>query len=294
MLGIDRCAGECELGFRATRGLPGAVEEIRPLLGGREIEPGRRDALAASPAPDFSVSPWHERLGKLRLLDHIPNFTIDDVVAAAPFATAPWLVPHDASSLIAHRQVGRILTELRTALWVSVPRDNAELHPWLASNLNLALARSEPVPNRPSYEVQFKALLGDQEAGEEAERRAYCQLALADISNVVDLLVTIFDKVPHREWFRQVMLITRAPDNLEIGSTSDVLYAELVGTDNDRRPGPEPVIRNSIIRLVAARWLQANPFTMPDPELRATIKDCCASLRALSRRPDVGDLNLDI
>lgn len=297
MIGIPRYTPECEFACRATGGLPGAVDQVKPLMRDRRIEPGRRDALVPCPSHP-GADPWSERLGGLRLVDQLLGLTIADVVAAAPYATAPWLVPHDAGSLTSHPNVGRILTELRTALWVTAAsetaatKDHAQLHPWLASTLNFALAHSAALPDGPSYHTQFTALLRDQTPGGDPVRRAYCQLALRGISYAVDLLTASFDELSHREWVSTLALITSAPDNMPLDQTSISLYGELVEQDcRERAEGRSPA-RNTIARIVAARWVDANRFTMPDPSLRHTLTDCCVSLRALSKRPDVSELQL--
>jgi len=290
-IGIGRYRAECELACRATGGLPGAVMEVIPLIRDRAVVPGERNALAGQAQPGPAPDPWSARLERLRLLEHLPGLSLPELIAAAPFATAPWLVPHDASSLVSHPNLGRILTELRTALWV---RD--EMHPWLANNLNRALARMTPQPGllQASYDSGFETLLADQAASAEPARQAYCQLALGKFSDAVDHLVAIFDEVPHREWIAQLSLIARAPDNLPLSQAAWALYEGLVQADGQERATGRPATRNTIARLVAARWVEANEFTMPDRRLRRIVRDCCASLQMQSKRPDVSDLGPDV
>jgi hypothetical protein len=159
------------LAHRATGGLLGAVCQLKAVLAERIVEPGSRAALSvgepAGPASegarsegaqpegarsteDLTGNPWYSRLTALRLADHLGDVHIDDFVTAAPFATAPWLIPTSATSRIRERHVGRILTELRTAFWVTAPPergvipDYVTLHPWVAGNLVSALAHHGP------------------------------------------------------------------------------------------------------------------------------------------------------
>ncbi len=135
ILGINQRAPECVLAQRATGGLPAAVHLLKGLLHDRKFQPGARDVLELADPARPDADPWRERVAGLRLAQRLPDVGIDEFVTAAPFATAPWLLPHDATSLITRPHVGRILTELRTALWITAstrrgatPND-AELHP---------------------------------------------------------------------------------------------------------------------------------------------------------------------
>jgi hypothetical protein len=126
ILGIGSRAPECILAQRATGGLPAAVHVLKGLLRDRQFRPGARDILGSANPVRPGADPWRERLASLRLARHLPDVGIDEFVTAAPFATAPWLIPHNATSLISRPHVGRILTELRTVghraeTWVRNP-----------------------------------------------------------------------------------------------------------------------------------------------------------------------------
>jgi hypothetical protein len=236
--------------------------------------------------------PWRKWLADLRLAQHLRDVGIDEFVTAAPFATAPWLLPHNATSLIARPNVGRILTELRTALWITAstsggatPND-AELHPWIARTLVSVLAR-----NGTSYLDQFEALLNDPDTFSDPARKAYCQLALGRIGEVVDAFEASFDQGPHQEWIDRLELVARAPDNQLLDRSCAELYEELVTTAIGNTPGDRSLAGNTITRLVTARWLAANPFAMHDPVQRDIIKHAYGEeLPPLSKRPDVAAL----
>jgi hypothetical protein len=284
---------ESELALRATAGLPGAVKQIKPLLAGRQIQPGQRDVLAAASSPDGG-NPWVERLRELGLLQ---AFDANELVAAAPFATAPWLVSPAADSPSSESRIGIILTELRDALWVGAPAglaataDQAELHPWLARTLNSALAWSDgQIP--ALYNLQFNKLLNDQVNGAEPVRRAYCHLALGNFSEAVDFLVDSFDKIAHGDWIGQLMLITGAPDNMALTVRSKRTYEHLVTRYAQEHPSDGSPSRLPIARLTAAQWLQANRFTVPDPELDKIVQDSLATLKQQSKLPFLGDLKI--
>jgi len=293
ILEISQRAPECILAQRATGGLPAAVHLFKRLLGDRHFRPGARDVLgSADPArPDADL--WRERLAGLRLTRHLPDISIDEFVSAAPFATAPWLLPHNATSLISRPHVGRILTELRTALWGiaskhgGVTPNYSELHPWLARTLVSALARRDAVSRHSSYTAQFEALLNDPDTLGDPARTAYCQLALGRIGQVVDAFEDSFDEGPHQEWIDRLELVARAPDELPLDRSCGEFYEELViKAAHGRSPAG-----NIITRLMAARWLVANPFAIPDPALRDIIRHAYGEeLPPLSRRPDVAAL----
>jgi hypothetical protein len=293
ILEINQRAPECILAQRATGGLPAAVQLLKGLLRDRQLPPGARDILKVANPTRPNIDPWRERLDGLRLARHLPDLGIDEFVTAAPFATAPWLLPHNATSLISRPNVGRILTELRTSLWGIAPKHGggtpnyAELHPWIARTLVSALAQRDTASNRPSYTDQFEALLNDPDTFDDPARKAYCQLALGRIKEVVDAFEDSFDKVPHQDWIDRLELVARAPDDLPLDRNCGELYDELVITAaHGRSPAG-----NTITRLITARWLVANPFAIPDPAQRDIIKHAYGEeLPPLSRRPDVAAL----
>jgi hypothetical protein len=239
---------------------------------------------------------WRSRLDDLRLAAELPGIGIDEFVTAAPFATAPWLIPADATSLISQPHVGRILTELRSALWVTVPApsggaaDYAELHPWIARTLVAALAARHSSPDEPSYEAQFGALLDDPDTQADEVRTAYCQLALGRISEVITFFEDSFKASPHRVWVDRLRLVTRAPDNLALERDSYELYDGLVQQDNKNVPQGRSPVGNIVRRLVIARWLAANPFATPHPKLRTVISTEYEALSPFSPQPDVSPL----
>ena len=292
ILEINQRAPECILAQRATGGLPSAVHLLKGLLHDQQFRSGARDVLGSADPARPDADPWRERLAGLRLAQRLRDVSIDEFITAAPFATAPWLLPHDATSLIARPNVGRILTELRTALWITAstrggaaPND-AKLHPWIAQTLMSALAR-----NSTSYRDQFEALLHDPDTSGDPARMAYCQLALGRISEVVDAFEASFDHGPHQEWIDRLELVARAPDNQRLDRSCAELYEELVTTIIDNTPGDRSSAGNTITRLVTARWLAANPFAMPDPTQRDIISHAYGELPPLSRRPDVAALH---
>jgi hypothetical protein len=293
ILEISQRAPECILAQRATGGLPAAVHLLKGLLRDRQFRPGARDIFGSADPARPNANPWRERLDGLRLTRHLPNINIDEFVSAAPFATAPWLLPHDATSLISRPNVGRILTELRTALWATAPKDGggtpnyAELHPWIAQTLVSALARRKATWHHPSYTDQFEALLNDPDTLGDPARKAYCQLALGQLNEVVDTFEASFDNGPHQDWIDRLELVARAPDNLPLDRSSAELYEELVTTAAEDRSSAG----NIITRLVTARWLAANPFAIPDPALRDIIQHAYEELPPLSKRPDVAALH---
>jgi hypothetical protein len=296
ILEIGSRTPECILAQRATGGLPKAVHLLKGLHD-RQFRPGARDVLGSADPARPGADPWRERLAGLRLARHLPDVGIDEFVVAAPFATAPWLIPHNATSLISRPHVGRILTELRTALWSTAPKHGGvtpnygELHPWIACTLVSALARRDTALDRPSYTDQFEALLNDPDTFGDSARKAYCQLALGRIGEVVNAFEASFDQGPHQEWIDRLELVTRAPDALPLDRSCGELYEQLVTTNVDEMPRGRSPAGNTITRLITARWLMANPFAMPDPALRDIIRHAYGEeLPPLSRRPDVAAL----
>ncbi|MGH3852974.1 MAG: hypothetical protein ACRDR6_05640 [Pseudonocardiaceae bacterium] len=297
ILGSSPRAPECILAQHATGGLPAAVHLLTGLRRDRQFRPGARDVLGSTDPARPGADPWHERLASLRLARHLPDIGIDEFVAAAPFATAPWLIPHNATSLISRPHVGRILTELRTALWSTtlgnIAPENGSgtpnygaLHPWIARTLVSALARRDTAP---SYPEQFEALLNDPDTFNDPVRKAYCQLALGRIGEVVDAFEASFDQGPHQDWIDRLKLVTRAPDDHPLDRDCGELYKQLVTTNVSKTPHDRSPA-NTITRLITASWLAANPFAMPDPALRDVIAHAYQELPPLSRRPDVAAL----
>ena len=299
ILSTSQYSPVCDLVQRATGGLPGAVELVASLVRDRTVPTGARDVLETSESAGFDVDLWYDRLKKFGLPQERSEARpteLDDLISAAPFATAPWLVPGDARSIVSFPQIGRILTELRASLWItpSIARDttsdDTELHPWIGRILVSALAHRKPNERLPSYEDQFKALLRDDETKRDPARTAYCQLALGQLSEVVSFFEKSFDTESHRDWSARLRFVTRAPDNLSLQKSCTELYQELVNADAKAFPIRSP-IRNVVARLVAASWLAANPFAVSDKMLQNEIANAYRALQPLSRRPDVGDLH---
>jgi hypothetical protein len=296
MLDRRELSGASTLARRATGGLPKALGVVHSLLPAGEPPDGSRDLLrpADTALPESDL--WRARLDDLQLADHLPDIGTDEFVTAAPFATAPWLIPVNATSLISRPHVARILTELRAALWVSVPEadgsttDHAELHPWVARTLTTALATREALPGKPSYEAQFEALLDDPDTQADPVRKAYCQLALGRISDVIGFFETSFNAGPHQTWANRLRLVTRAPDNLPLDRDSYELYSAQVQQDNKKFPGERTPVGNIVRRLVIALWLAANPFATPDPKLKKVITEGYEALPHWSRQADVAAL----
>jgi hypothetical protein len=146
-------------------------------------------------------------------------------------------------------------------------------------------------PDRPSYTDQFEALLNDPDTVGDPARKAYCQLALGRIGEVVDAFEASFDKGPHQEWIDRLELVARAPDDQPLDRGCGELYEKLVTTNVGTTPLGRSPAGNTITRLITARWLAANPFAMPDPDLRRIIRHAYGEeLPPLSRRPDVAAL----
>lgn len=296
MLGVARRDPACELAHRASGGLPTAVKVVAPLVRDPKPAPGARDALGPSEDPGL----WRTRLAEVGVTRRTAGGSpteMDELISAASFATAPWLVPAEATSVVTHPRLGRILTELRTSLWVIAPSDGgatanyAELNPWLAGTLVSALTERAAGAGLPSFTDQFTALLEDPDTAEDPARRAYCQLALGQVGAVVSAFTASFDTEPHLAWTNRLRLVTRAPDNLPLTRCGVGLYDELVNQHIATTPPQRPPIGNIVTRLVIAKWLTANPFAVPDPTLRDVITDAYQDLRGQSRRPDVGDLH---
>lgn len=303
VLGVKTTDLRCELTQKATGGLAMAVHTLMPLLAGNEPTPGSRNLLGPVPAgTDPADEPqetalWRERLVKLRLDQHLGDVGIEDLVSAAPFATAPWLVPHSSPSLISAPQIGRILTELRSALWVTAPArggataNYAELHPWVAQTLVSALLARESKGDQPSYRDRFDSLLGDQGHDDDRVRTMYCRLARGETSAVTTFFTACFDEVPHQEWISRLRLVTGAPSDKPLERPVPALFTELVEADVATCPQRSD-LRNIVIRLVGALWLAKNPFVVPDPVQRRAIADNYRSLPPKSRRADVDALNV--
>ncbi|TWF93482.1 hypothetical protein FHU35_15326 [Saccharopolyspora dendranthemae] len=290
LIGRSQYFGEAQLAQRATDGLPKAVQAVADLLPEGDLHEGRRDTLAPEePTPEA----WQQRLTELGVSEQLHDVDLSEFVHAAPFATAPWLVPSESTSLVPLPQAGRILTELRSALWVIAPdrdggtEDHTLLHPWIARTLLFALhARGEG----DSYERQFTALLDDPHTRRDLARTTYCRLALGRFSEVVDTLHTKFDEIPHQKWVDLLALVTSAPDNKPLHRDNAELYAELVEQDVAEGPAERGRVRNVLARLVAAHWLLANPLAGPDEERKEIVKQSFHELAPLSRRPDVAAL----
>jgi hypothetical protein len=298
-LGVNRHDPLSQLVHRASGGLPAAVRALAPLVRDAAPVPGARDVFGppgSAPEPNL----WRTRLAGIwrpRATPDGPPTGVDELISAASFATAPWLVPADAESIVTHPRLGQLLTELRTSLWVTAPVDGgatadyAQLHPWLASTLMSALTERTAAQGLPSYAELFTALLEDPDTAGDPVRTAYCMLALGRVGVVVSAFTTTFDTEPHSEWTGRLRLVTQAPDNLPLSRRGAELYDALV-TRHVAATAPErDTIGNVVTRLVIATWLAANPVAMPDPVLRDVIADSYLALRRLSRRPDVGDLH---
>ncbi len=205
MLGTSLADPKAEFAYRATGGLPLAVDQLKAVLQERVVEHGARDLLGPGEASDPASDLWHRRLKALKLVDHLPELSIDDFVTAAPFATAPWLIPASAMSRSSQPNIGRILTELRTALWVTARAEgdmagHVTLHQWIAANLVSALADRRPSGGCLPYDDQFGALIDDVDGSKHPVHLAYCQLALGNVDTVITRFEEEFDKIPHEEW----------------------------------------------------------------------------------------------
>jgi hypothetical protein len=307
MLGIAESDLRTVLAQRATGGLPALVETVKPLLVGRDPEPGVRDVLRPFDRGRPEAGQWQERLARLRLRRHLGDISIEEFVSAAPFATAPWLIPADATSPASAPHVSRILTELRSALWVLAPSRrgdiagywltaptgggtalNAELHPWVARTLAAALAARDHTASQPSYQDQFETLLADPATAADPVRKAYCQLALGQVSAVVDYFTEVFDRRPHQAWIGQLRLVALAPDNRSVDQRATELFDTLVSEDVERNPSRSD-LGNIVTRLLIRLWLAKNPFVMPDRSIWSGIADDYSDLRSKTRR-DVSPL----
>lgn len=291
ILGTGVRSPAARLAQRASGGLPHAVHAIKDLLDGRPLDRQRRDVLW--PDDPAESGACQERLKELRLSHHLLDVDIEEFVTAAAWATAPWLVPAESAGLVSQPKIGRILTELRTALWVIAPErrggteDHTVMHPWIARTLLSALAART---GEPSYETQFRAMLDDSNVRRDPERHAYCLLALGEFSPVVDMLEERFDRIPHQDWVDLLTLVTGAPDNKPLDHGHDALYQELVGEDLRGGAEDRSTVRNVLTRLVAAAWLVANPLVGPDDERKRMVAQYFRELAPLSRRSDVAAL----
>jgi len=281
----------CRLAQQATGGLPAALTVIESRLRDHSPAPGARDVLWPVDRDDI----WLRRLAQLRIHEHLGHIGIDEFISAAPWATAPWLIPSDAPGKVGRPNVPSILTELRAALWVTVPAHGGggtpnytELNPWLARALVSALiARST---SSDDYMTQFEALLTDQTTQFDPVRQAYCQLALGRVSDVVTFFEDSFDSVPHQEWLDRLRLVAGAPDNKPIDQHAGALYHTLVDEDVKAKPDNRTDVRNVVTRLVCALWLARNPFAVPDPALWHTIRDAYVDLRGKTLLSDTAPL----
>lgn len=319
ILKVGRSSRVCGLVTRATGGLPAAVDRAAHLLREGVPAPGTRDVLEPAAPDQARADLWKQRLLEAGVDERLSavQVDVDQIITAAPFATAPWLLSDKAISQIRQPDIGQILTELRMALWVTVPEENeaawamdektteqnqattdyAELHPWIARGLLSALVHRDGAVDRPTYAEQFSVLLDDLGTHDSAVREAYCRLALGRTGEVVSFFERWFDTVPHRKWVNGVKLVTRAPDD-EAGSgertaarsTTADLYHRIVDEEFRVAGAESPPIRNTITRLVVAEWLAANPFAVPDRDQDTLIAHTYRSLIPLSRRADVGAL----
>lgn len=281
LLGRDVPRAHAEFAHRATGGLPGAVQHVARVLRDKEIVPGARDSLGAG-----GPEPWQSWLSALGL----STVDVDELVAAAPFATAPWLVQPRAEGAVVQPRVGPILTELRATLWVRAgegagARDQVTLHPWLAGNLTSALARRDG--GAPGYRAQFAALRAV--AGTDEVRLAYCRLALGEFPAVVDLFERDFPDLPHLEWLDRLTLVVHAPDDQPLGAGYDELREQLVKADREHQPGRTPV-RNELARLIATSWLATNPFAVRGSAQNRDIELALVNLARASELADTAHL----
>ncbi|MDA3624743.1 hypothetical protein OU415_04780 [Saccharopolyspora sp. WRP15-2] len=291
ILGTSVRSPAARLAQRASGGLPRAVHTVQNLLDGRPLDQARRDALW--PDDLAEADSFRERLEDLRLSHHLLDVDLEEFVTAAAWATAPWLVPAESTSLVSQPKIGRILTELRTGLWVIAPErrggteDHTVLHPWIARTLLSALAARD---GEPSYETQFRAMLEDTTVQRDPERKAYCLLALGEFAEVVTMLEERFDRIPHQDWVDLLTLVSGAPDNKPLQHDHDALYQALVREDQRGKPDDRSTVRNVLARLVAAAWLLTNPLAGPDDERKKLVAQCFRELAPLSRRSDVAAL----
>ncbi|MGW3959476.1 hypothetical protein ACWED2_06605 [Amycolatopsis sp. NPDC005003] len=281
LLGRDVPRARAEFAHRATGGLPGAVKHVARVLPGREIVPGARDLLG-----DNGPGPWQSWLSELGL----SAVEMDELVAAAPFATAPWLVQPRAEGATVQPRIGTILTELRASLWVRASghdgtQDQVTLHPWLAGNLTSALARRDD--DAPGYRAQFTALRTI--VGTDDVRRAYCLLALGEFPAVVDLFERDFPDLPHLQWLDRLTLVVHAPDNQPLTSGYDELREQLVKADREHQPDRTP-LRSELARLIAASWLVTNPFAVRGSAQNRDIELALVNLSRTSERADTAHL----
>ena len=261
LLGEDVPRATAAFVHRASGGLPKAAKQLAQTLGDAPVREGARDVLGTS-GPD----PWRTWLADLRL----STVDTEALVTAAPFATAPWLVPLPEHGLVGQPHVGPILTELRASLWVNAPGngggtpDHVTLHPWLAGNLVSALARRNGGAG-PTYAAQFTALRGAP--GADDVRRAYCLLALGDFPAVVDLFERDFPELPHREWVDRLTVVVHAPDAQPLDEDYERLYGKLVDADVERKPGrahrdpqqPRPPARRELAQREPVRGARPRP-----------------------------------
>jgi hypothetical protein len=290
ILGVEADSPVCRFAQRAAGGLPGPTRHLSGYVS-HDAAAGARDVLASGTA--VTADRWREVLRTLRLTDHLNGIDLEHFISAAPFVTAPWLVPHDTASLISQPEVGGILTELRTAMWINGPRtdgpaaDYAHLQSWVGRLLIAALIQ-RGTDAAVSYPTQFKALLADSRG--DATQEAYCRLALGEVDEVVVQFVEDFHRVAHQDWVDMLRFVTSAPDQLPASRTSGDLYHDVV-THLDSLQLPDP-LAHTVTRLTVASWLAANPFAIPDPALWRIIENSYRDLAPMSRRSDVSALHL--
>ena len=295
ILDVKESSRKCALIHRATRGLPAAVMRLDPLLQG-DLGAGNRNALF--PPDDSAVQEedrWLDRLSELELTRHLPDVDLRKFVTAAPYEIVPWLMSTEEKGVLPRPEVGRILTELRTALWVVAPGerrgvvDHTELHPWVSRTLALALA-ARPRESARGYTEQFEEFLEDAKIVNDQTRKLYCQMALGWFTNVVEFFRDTFDQEPHGNWSEQLELVTTAPDNLPSDQDRASLFQGLIDQWVRSQPDSQSVVGNVVARLVAAMWLGANPFSVEDRDQQLVIQNSFRELVVLSRRPDVSAL----
>lgn len=287
ILRADRESTEVKFVLRATNGLPLAVTYLARHLRDRTVERGARDVLGVDQPP-------YPRLAALRLTEHVDGVDIEDFVTAAPFATAPWLIPVSTEGRANQPLVGVILTELRTSLWVAALSDaqaitpnQGVLHPWVELNLVAALSRRDG--GQPTYVDQFTLLRDDPDTRNDPVRRAYGMCALGQSAEVVSFFDEQFDRIPHRTWLERLLLVIRAPNHLPSDVGCLALHDEVVKAATAGKPAGTEV-RNSIARLVAAGWLLQDRSSAREPALDGVIVTALTHLANKSRLGDIQPL----
>ncbi|HEV2634025.1 MAG TPA: hypothetical protein VGX23_02690 [Actinocrinis sp.] len=295
---------------RATGGLYQAVEYARHNIHRLSTAPGSRDPFGALDPHLPSAEFWQRRMLEMGLADLNPRIAFEDFIAAAAFATAPWLISAETVRRVGQLGIGQILTALRGALWVIAgPQDGAtlqyaQMNPWISRGLQYALAdRGKTAPatgpgasggagTHPGrYQQSFELLLADPDTAADETRVAYCRLALGQVHESSDYLIRTFDEVPHEAWVDRLALVASAPDNLSLDRTVRELYHEL-GDSRTRpaRAGAQSRTANTIRRLLVAGWLAGNTLAVPDAELFSQMADSYRLLAAMSQQGDVAAL----